>query len=264
MSFTTLSAAARHRPPRLAIVLGSGLGEVARRVQPECRVSFGDVPGLHETGVAGHKGMLTLGDWDGRRVLLFEGRLHFYEGHAWDQVVRPIHLARDLGARVLFLTNAAGGIRDDLWPGACMALRDHIEWTRPYAWCQPGPGAVGPPRPSPYSGRLLTHLLDAARACDMKLLPGLYAQVTGPCYETPAEIRALKHWGADAVGMSTAREIQAGFELGLECAALSCITNRAAGLSAGPIHHGEVLTIGKEFSHSVGDLLENFLRCLPE
>jgi purine-nucleoside phosphorylase len=264
MQFTTFSQAAQRQPPHVAIVLGSGLGDVARRVQPECSISFNEVPGLDGAGVAGHKGAVTLGAWAGRRVLLFEGRLHFYEGHAWEKVVRPIQLAKELGARVLLLTNAAGGIHDDLWPGSCMALLDHLEWTRPYAWRQPGPGAIGAARPSPYSRRLLGVWQAAAAACGTTLLAGTYAQVTGPCYETPAEIRALKAWGADAVGMSTTREIQAGFDLGMECAALSCITNRGAGLSSGTLHHGEVLAAGKGFNQIAGDLLENSLRLLGD
>src|SRR5439155_22631247 len=110
-----------------------------------------------------------------------------------------------------------------------------------YGYREPGPGGLGPPRPSPYAPRLVDALAVAGRAQGVRFTEGRYAAVTGPCYETPAEIRALKSWGADAVGMSTAREVQAGFELGLECAVISCVTNRAAGLSGGPLSHEEVL-----------------------
>lgn len=244
------------------MVLGSGLGDIAQRVRPECRLPFAAIPGLEGAGVVGHKGMVTLGDFAGRRVLLFEGRLHYYEGHPWEKVVRPMHLAQQLGARSVVLTNAAGGIHDALHVGSLMVLRDHIEWTRPYAWRQPGPGALGPTRPNPYSARLLEIFRQAGQSIGLPVLAGVYAQVTGPCYETPAEIRALKIWGADAVGMSTARESQAAYDLGLECAALSCITNRAAGLSAGALDHSEVLTAGKEFSQSAGRLLERFIHHL--
>jgi purine-nucleoside phosphorylase len=177
-------------------------------------------------------------------------------------VVLPAQTAASLGAGVLLLTNAAGGIHGALAAGSLMVIRDHIEWTRPYCWRLPGPGALGGPWPSPYSPRLLQLLTEAARGLGMELHQGIYAAVTGPCYETPAEIRALKAWGADAVGMSTAREIQAGCDAGMECAALSCITNRAAGLSDGPLNHEEVLTTAAAQNERLADLLEGFLRLL--
>jgi purine-nucleoside phosphorylase len=212
--------------------------------------------------VAGHHGRLMLGSWAGRRVLVFAGRLHYYEGHPWERVVLPVRTAASLGARVLVVTNAAGGIGDALGPGSLLALRDHIDWTRPYCWRQPGPGGLGPARPSPYSPRLLELLARAAKARGLDLPQGAYAAVTGPSYETPAEIRALKRCGADAVGMSTAREVEAGREEGMECAGLSCITNRAAGLSAGPVHHGEVLAAAAAAGGRLADLLEQFLQLL--
>src|SRR5262249_26258374 len=139
---------------------------------------------------------------------------------------------------------------------------DHIEWTRPACWLNPGPGSLGTARVSPYSTRLSGLLSLAAAEQNLELFSGLYAAVTGPCYETPAEICALKHWGADAVGMSTAREIQTGYELGMECAAVSCITNRAAGLSTGPINHEEVLATAAAQAERLAGLLESFLRLL--
>jgi purine-nucleoside phosphorylase len=262
LTFAAFAEAARATPLDAALVLGSGMGPVARRLHNPCGVPFAEVPGLPTAGVAGHKGCLTLGEWAGRRVLLFEGRVHFYEGHSWHDVTAPVRVAASLGARALLLTNAAGGIHDTLGPGSLMAIRDHVEWTRPHCWRLPGPGALGAPRPSPYSARLLSLLDGAARAAGVGLPQGVYAMVTGPCYETPAEIRALRAWGADAVGMSTAREVQAGCDAGLECAAVSCVTNRAAGLSGGPLSHEEVLTTASAQSDRLADLLEEFLRRL--
>jgi purine-nucleoside phosphorylase len=258
-TFAALTEAGRAAPLGAALVLGSGMGPVARRVRPEQRVPFAEVPGLAAATVAGHSGCLTLGDWAGRRVLLFEGRLHRYEGHAWDSVVQPVRIARDLGARVLLLTNAAGGIHEALGPGSLMAIRDHIEWTRPYCWREPGRGGLGPARPSPYAERLRRLLAEAAGARGIVLHDGIYGAVTGPCYETPAEIRAQRAWGADAVGMSTAREVQAGYDLGMECAAVSCITNRAAGLGSGTLDHEEVLRTAAAQAERLADLLEGFL-----
>ncbi len=263
MSYAALVEVCRAEPPELVLVLGSGLGAVARRVGRELAVPFGDVPGLRAASVAGHKGQLALGHWAGRRLLLFEGRLHSYEGHSWEDVVRPIRLAASWGVRVAVLTNAAGGIADGLVPGSLMALRDHLDVTRPWFWRHPGPGGLGPPRPSPYSPRLRELLQQAAGEQGIELPQGVYAAVTGPSYETPAEIRALRAWGADAVGMSTAREVEAGVQSGLECAALSCITNRAAGLSAEPLRHEEVLALAAAASDRLAGLLQRFLELLP-
>ena len=257
--FSSFADAVRANPPEMALVLGSGMAAIAERLDAAQAIPFAAIPGLTATSVAGHRGRLSSGIWAGRRVLLFEGRLHFYEGHPWRNVVLPVQTAAYLGARLLLLTNAAGGIHAALGPGSLMGLRDHIDWTRPYCWRLPGPGGLGPVRPSPYSIRLLNLLNQAAHKIGLPLFPGCYAMVTGPCYETPAEIRALQAWGADAVGMSTAREIQAGFDAGLECAAISCITNKAAGLSGTPLTHEEVLETAAAQSTRLADLMEVFL-----
>jgi purine-nucleoside phosphorylase len=261
-AFAALVGEACRSCPEVALVLGSGMGDAARRLERLRTVPFAEVPGLAAASVGGHRGCLSLGRWAGRPVLLFEGRLHYYEGHPWSGVVRPVRTARFLGARVLLLTNAAGGIHDALAPGSLMAVRDHVEWTRPRCWLHPGPGGLGPPRPSPYAPRLLDLLARVAQDTRLELHQGVYAAVTGPSYETPAEIRALRACGADAVGMSTAREIQAGCEEGMECAALSCITNRAAGLGGGPLGHEDVLATAAAQSARLADLLERLLRIL--
>lgn len=253
-SFADLVQLTQRTPPVAAIVLGSGMGEAAGRLTPLAAAPFVDIPGLEAASVPGHAGQLLLGDWAGRRVLLFQGRLHFYESGDGRTVTMPIHTARFLGARVILLTNAAGGIRDDLAPGSLMALRDHINWTRPYPWRQRSRAG------SPYSPRLRQLLQSAARKVNPSLAEGVYAAVTGPCYETPAEVRALRACGADAVGMSTAREAEAAFELGLECAAVSLITNRATGLACGPLSHQEVLETAATAGRRLADLIEQFLQ----
>jgi len=260
LSFQDLAKAAHDAAAEVAVVLGSGLSDLALRLEGASSVPFADVPGLGPSTVAGHRGTITLGQWAGKCLLMFAGRLHFYEGHSWRAVTLSVEIAKFLGARVLLLTNAAGGIHDALVPGSLMAIRDHIEWTWPRAWLQPGPGALGPSRPSPYSSRLITGLQQAAKGLDFQLHQGVYASVTGPCYETPAEIRALRSCGADAVGMSTAREIQVGYDAGLECAALSCITNRAAGLTSAFLHHDEVLATAAAQHDRLAALMEGFLR----
>jgi purine-nucleoside phosphorylase len=257
--FSVFLDAVRTERPRVALVLGSGLSMVGQRLEDKLSVRFGEVPGLAPATVPGHAGCLTLGHWAGKAALFFEGRLHCYEGHSWRTVLRPIHLARRLGARILILTNAAGGIHDALAPGSLMAVRDHIDWTRLWPWRFPGPGGLAGSRPSLYSARLLDIFQKTAEARGIPLRAGVYAQVTGPCYETPAEIRALRTWGADAVGMSTAREIEAAASLGMECAALSCITNRAAGLTPHPLSHAEVLAMGERLAETAAAVVEGVL-----
>jgi purine-nucleoside phosphorylase len=261
--FDALAAACGADPPWAVLVLGSGLGEAVARVRVAHRVPYARVPGLAAATVPGHRGFLTLGDWVGRRLLILEGRLHYYEGHPWSAVVQPVRIAGALGARVALLTNAAGGIGDHLGLGSLMALRDHFEWNRPYPWRHPGPGGLGPPRPSPYSPRLLERLARAAQELNIDLPAGIYAPVTGPCYETPAEVRALRACGADAVGMSTTREAEVAALAGLECAGLSCITNRAAGRNSGPLRHDEVLAGAAAQARRVTDLLERFRALSP-
>ena len=240
--------------PETAIVLGSGLGSVAERVRPYFSLPFAQLPPLAAATVEGHGGRVIVGEWADHPVLLFSGRLHFYEGHAWDRVLAPVRLAVACGVKRLILTNAAGGIRDDLVPGTLMAIRAHLDLTRP---CRQPPSAR-----TPYSARLLGLLAGAAAELGLELAEGTYAAVLGPNYETPAEIRAFRALHADAVGMSTAREIEAAAALGLECAAISCITNRAAGLSPTRLSHEEVLFHSRRQATRLGELLERILRAL--
>ena len=236
-------------------MLGSGLGPVAARVQVCLSVPFAAVPGLPAATVPGHRGCFTLGDWAGRRVLLLEGRLHYYEGHPWEIVVRPLQTAAALGVKSVLLTNAAGGITPSLGPGRLMLFRDQLEWTAPDSWRR---WLSGFAPPSPYSPRLRTQLQSAAARIGIDLAEGVYAAVTGPCYETPAEIRALRAWGADAVGMSTAREALAAQAAGMECAAISLITNHAAGITGSALDHHEVLAMAQATATRLADLIESF------
>jgi purine-nucleoside phosphorylase len=265
-----LRAACRHHRPEAFVVLGSGLGVLAKRFSPLASVPFAALPGLSATGVMGHRGLLSLVRWAGRIVLVSEGRLHYYEGHSRQTVCRLVRLAGELGAPVALLTNAAGGIRDDLQPGTLLPLRDQIEWNLPTPW------RVAP-QLSPYCPELLRYISSLSPHSNpppqggRESLPplvgiapaGVYAGVSGPCYETPAEIRALRSVGADAVGMSTVWEARAAVALGMRCAAISLITNRAAGLSSSTLSHQEVMAVGQQAATRLGDLLEAILGYLP-
>ncbi len=235
--------------PRTAIVLGSGLGGVTVGFVESASISFADVSGLVATTVKGHQGRIAVGHWNGTPTLLFFGRMHFYEGHSREVVTAPIRLAADLGVKQLVLTNAAGGIHHSLNPGSLMAIRGHIKLIDPDAWRMLATGAAVR---APYSARLLGQMPG--------LLGGIYAALTGPCYETPAEIRAFAACGVDAVGMSTALEAEAAADLGLEVAAISCVTNRAAGLSAAPLDHAEVLVNAKLGVERLTDLLGSLIQ----
>jgi purine-nucleoside phosphorylase len=250
--FAEFARAAARLKPRTAVVLGSGLAGATAAFTERASVAFADVPGLVPPTVHGHGGRLAVGEWAGAAVLLFAGRVHFYEGHRWETVVGTVRAAAELGARQLVLTNAAGGIHEKLVPGELMALAGHLKLLNGGAWrAVAAGGAVA----RPYSARLLDVALAHERAAGRELVSGVYAALTGPSYETPAEIRALAACGADAVGMSTAVEAEEAVRLGLEVIALSCVTNRAAGLSGAPLDHAEVLVNAQLAVARVGELL---------
>jgi purine-nucleoside phosphorylase len=243
-AFAAFSSHCRSAPPRVAVVLGSGLGEGARAFVETAAVPFADVPGLAVPTVHGHRGALAYGHWSGTPALLFHGRMHYYEGHPREIVTAPVRVAAQLGVTRFIMTNAAGGIHPTLELGSLMAIRSHLKLIGAGAWRTLASGAV---LSSPYSPRLLDRLPG--------LLTGVYAALTGPSYETPAEIGALAACGVDAVGMSTALEAEAAAELGMEVAAISCVTNRAAGLSAEVLDHKEVLVNAKLAVGRLGDLI---------
>jgi purine-nucleoside phosphorylase len=278
-------AAARRLAPATAVVLGSGLGPVVDRITAAAAVPFGELPGFAAPTVHGHSGRAVIGTWDGVAVLAFQGRTHFYEGNPWERVTAAVRLAADLGVRRVVLTNAAGGLRDDLNPGDLMAVRGHVELLDPRDWRRLVGGGDPSPQPPPRSGggepdgeRVFApsplrgggwergHFTSpytpalVARLESLGLPSGVYAGLTGPCYETPAEIRALRVMGADAVGMSTVKEAEAAAGLGLEVAAISCITNKAAGLASGTLSHGEVQEVASRAD--VVGRLANLLRAL--
>ncbi len=238
LAFQTAIAAA---VPRWAVVLGSGLGALIEELTDAVTVSFANVPGFVAPSVRGHSGEIVYGRWDGVPVLVFHGRVHCYEGHSWERVTEAVRFMHGAGVRHLILTNAAGGLHSDLNPGDIMVLARHQKWLGPKAWQTFAPSE--PPKNRvrflyDVSGirRVQKYANDARHA----VLVGTYAALTGPCYETPAEIRALELCGADAVGMSTAMEAEAAVSLGIEVVGLSCITNKAAGLSDQRLNHAEV------------------------
>lgn len=252
-------ASARQNAPRVAMILGSGLHSLAQWIRPFATINYADIPDMPATTVAGHPGSVTLGTWEGVCVLLFAGRLHRYEGHPPECIIRPVHVARELGARILLATNSSGGIADSLLLPCLLAVTEHMDCSQPYCWRDLA-RRRRPGQSSPYSPALLAAMDCAAAEQAITLRHGVYAQVSGPNYETPAEVRALRVMGADVVGMSTVCEIDAARTLGMECAAISAVTNLAAGLADRPLNHDEVLANAARLADSVGHLLAGVLR----
>lgn len=254
--FEHFRQAAQSLAPRTAIILGSGLANAVTGFTPLAECAFGDVPGLGTATVQGHTGKVSVGLWANVPVMVFHGRLHFYEGKPWDVVTGTVQLAADLGVRTIILTNAAGGIHDELNPGDLMPITGYREWLHPNDFSRAATDFPGPPSQQLFSKEWAERLVAFELSNGRKLLSGTYAALTGPCYETPAEIRALKASGADAVGMSTVKEAEAGVARGLTVIGISCITNKAAGLSPGPLDHKEVLANAAAPAERVGRLVE--------
>jgi len=247
--------------PVAAIVLGSGLGGLADRVQAATRVPYAEIPGFHAPGVEGHRGELIRGMLGGREVLLLAGRFHMYEGHSAQVAAFPVRVVQALGAKVLFVSNAAGGINRAFPPGTLMMISDHLnlQFRNPLVGALE-PGDIRfPDMSAPYAPRL-QHLLDAAAAeGGLSLARGVYAGLLGPTYETPAEVRMLATLGADAVGMSTVPETIVARAIGMEVAGVSCITNPAAGISEAPLNHAEVMEEGRKAGDAFCGLVERFV-----
>jgi purine-nucleoside phosphorylase len=246
-------------PPQIAIVLGSGLGAFAARLDDAVMLDGAEVPHWPRATVIGHAGRVIAGRVAGRRLLVLSGRVHFYEGHAMAAVTFPVRVLATLGVTMLVLTNAAGGIQPRFRPGTVMVIDDHLSLFVPNPLVGPNDERVGPRFPDMthvYSPRLRAIARDAARDAAVPLAHGVYAAVTGPSYETPADIRALRALGADAVGMSTVPEAIVARHLGLEVLGLSCIANAAAGMRPTPLSATEVLETMRRTEQVFVTLLE--------
>jgi purine-nucleoside phosphorylase len=229
--------------PQVGLVLGSGLGAFAESMTNATAIPYDEIPHMPSPAVSGHAGKLVLGDVNGARVVCLQGRVHLYEGHPLDTVVFGVRMLARLGCFAVLLTNAAGGIRVSFTPGTLMLVSDHINFTGHNPLLGPNPADIGPRFPDMTRAydRRLGHLARIAAAdAGVKLQEGVYAAMHGPSYETPAEIHMLRTLGADAVGMSTVPEVIALRHMGVRAAAVSCITNMAAGMTAGTLDHGEV------------------------
>lgn len=242
--------------PALGIILGSGWGDAVAAFPVKAQMPYEKIPNLGKTGVDGHAGKLIRSEVNGRDLLIFQGRRHVYEGAGWTPVVLPVWILKQLGAEAVLLTNASGGIRDDLGPGALMAISDHINMlggnplTGPH---NPAFGTRFPDQTEVYSSTLRKKLLDVGADSE-----GIYLAAAGPTFETPAEIRAFRSMGADAVGMSTVPEAIFANAMGMQVAGLSCVCNRAAGLGHDELTHEDVARAAAEAMPRMRNVLAKF------
>lgn len=229
--------------PRIGVVLGSGLGAFAERVDNAVVIPYGEIPGFAESGVAGHAGRLVLGEVEGTPIAVMQGRVHGYEGHSVGEVVFPVRTLCRLGVEALVVTNAAGCIEPGWAPGDLMLITDQINLSGTNALTGANDDRLGerfPDMSSAYRPVLQQIARDVAREIDIPLREGVYVGVSGPSYETPAEVRMLRLLGAHAVGMSTVNEVIAATHMGVACLGVSCLTNMAAGILDQPLSHAEV------------------------
>ena len=229
--------------PKIALVLGSGLGRFAESVNIEATISYNELDGFPVSTVEGHTGRFVLGYIDDIPLIIMQGRVHYYEGYTMEDVVLPIRLMRLMGAEVLFVTNASGGINENFTAGDFMLIDDHISLFTPSPLIGQNLDKLGtrfPDMTQAYDAELKKAILDAATQLNQDIKRGVYVQLTGPAYETPAEIRALRALGADAVGMSTVCEVIAARHCGMRVCGISCVSNAAAGLSADLLSHEDV------------------------
>jgi xanthosine phosphorylase len=251
--------------PRVGVVLGSGLGAVADAVEDPVVIPYGELPGFPAPSVGGHAGRAVLGAIGGVAVAVLQGRAHPYEGGDPDSLRTPVRALKAAGADVLILTNAAGSLRAEVGPGSLMAITDHINLTGLNLLIGPNDDRIGPRFHSlrdAYDPGLLASLREAAADTGVELAEGVYLAVTGPSFETPAEIRAFRTLGADAVGMSTVHETILARHCGLRVAAVSAISNLAEGMSEEPLSHEQTLREAQRAGADLTRLLLNFIpRC---
>ena len=254
--------------PRIGIVLGSGLGAVADAIADPVLIPYAQIPHFPQSTVEGHSGRIVAGLLADTPVLIMQGRVHFYEGYSPQQVTFPMRVLGALGLRAVVLTNAAGGIAENYQIGQLVALRDHINLmgfnplagpNEPRFGFQPGSGLRFIDMTEAYSKRLRALAREAAAAEGFPLEEGVYLAVSGPSFETPAEIRAFRALGATLVGMSTVPETIVARHMGIDVLGISCVTNLAAGMGAKPLDHAEVAEIGHQVEHRLARLLERLV-----
>ncbi len=255
------------RTPQVALILGSGLGGFADRLEDAVAIDYAELPGFPVSRVHGHAGQLVIGRRRGAMCVAMKGRVHMYEGHSALAVSVPARVLVALGARVLLVTNAAGGLRPEWPPGTLMLIRDHVDLLRDHALRGPNDDRLGPRFPdmtTAYAPELRALVKQVAAAQGVELTEGVYVAMPGPTYETPAEVRMLQIIGADATGMSTVPEVVVARHMGARVIGISCITNKAAGITGEALSHDEVTETATRVRGTFEGLLDGVLAALVE
>lgn len=249
--------------PKIALILGSGLGALAEETDTVCTISYDEIEGFPISTVQGHAGRFIFGYLANTPVVIMQGRVHYYEGYTMKDVVLPTRIMKLLGAEVLFLTNAAGGINEQFHPGDFMIIKDHISSFVPSPLLGKNNEALGPRFPDMsevYNKKLITLIKDAAKENNIPVQEGVYVQTSGPNFETPAEIRMYRTLGVDAAGMSTACEAMAAVHAGMQVCGISCISNLASGISPNPLTHEEVQETANRVAPRFQELIKSSIQ----
>lgn len=248
--------------PQIGAILGSGLGAMADNLEEKVIIKYEDVPNMPASTVHGHAGQFVFGKLRGKNVVCMQGRFHYYEGHPMERLGMPVNIMKELGVESILVTNAAGGVNTEYVPGDLMIIRDHINFAFNNPLMGKNEEEIGPRFPDmsdPYDKDLRKLAKECAAEIGIEIKEGVYAMMTGPAYETPAEIKMLRILGADAVGMSTVPEVISAKHCGLKVIGISCITNMAAGILEQPLNHEEVIEtsakVRKEFIQLVGEIV---------
>jgi purine-nucleoside phosphorylase len=252
--------------PEIGIILGSGLAALAEEVAADAQIPYGEIPHFPVASVEGHPGRLVIGTLEDRSVAIMQGRVHFYEGYALAEVVFPVRVFHALGARTLIVTNASGGLNRLFRAGELMVITDHINFMGSNPLMGPNEDALGPRFPDmvdAYDPALVAHAEAVAVREGIVLRKGVYVAVSGPSYETPAELRMMARWGADAVGMSTVHEVIAARHLGMRVLGLSAITDMATGEAQLHVSHADVIATAKRIEPAFVRLMRRLVATLP-
>jgi len=249
--------------PQVGIILGSGLAQAVPPLEAAVIIPYGDIPGFPRTTVAGHMGKLVLGRLHGKSVAVMQGRFHYYEGHSMAEIALPLRMLRGMGLQTVFLTAAVGSVREEIKPGHFVALTDHINLmgSNPLrGFHEQEFGPMFPDLGNAYDADMRRQVLEICRQRGLVAREGVYAAVCGPAYETPAEIRAFRSWGADVVGMSIVTESIPARQMGVKVAAVAWISNMCSGMKGASLNHAEVLELGAKVSGGLRLVLDDFIK----
>lgn len=249
--------------PQIGLILGSGLGELADKIENPVKIEYKDIPHFPVSTVAGHKGQLVIGTLEGKRVIAMQGRFHFYEGYSMAEVTFPVYVMKAIGVEMLFVSNACGGMNKEFAPGDLMIIRDHINFTGANPLIGPNMDEFGPRFPDmsrAYTPELIELAENVAKSQGTKVHKGVYTAVSGPNYFSPAELIMLSRFGSDTIGMSTVPEVIVANHAGMKVLGISLVTDMAIGEELEPLTHEQVVAVAEKSKHKFMDLVKGILK----